>query len=396
MELEITSLNHNGEGIGRIDNKVIFIPKTIPGDVITIKNMNDYKNYKKAEVDKYIKRNNNIVKSPCKYYKECGGCQIMEIPYDEQLKYKQEKLKNIFKKYSDISIDPDIEGCNQYNYRNKITLQVQNNKIGLFKHSTNEIVPIDKCLLVNENINDIINIIKEKIDLTNIEKITIKTNDKENMIIIYGKTNNLDITPLKQDNNSIYINDLLIYGKENITINLNKYKFNISSESFFQVNNEMTIKLYNFIKENISKSDTVLDLYCGVGSIGIYCSELAKQIIGIEINKQAIENANTNKLLNNIDNIKFICKNANKISYNEGMFDTVIVDPPRGGLDKKTINIINNLNSKKVIYVSCNPITLARDINILKEKKKKEKIKLFDMFPNTYHIETVCVLDRKN
>ena len=396
MELEIISINHNGEGIGKINNKVIFVPKTIPGDIVTIKNISDYKNYSKAEVDEYIKRENNTINSPCKYYKECGGCQIMEIPYDEQLKYKQEKLKNIFKKYSNISIDPDIEGCNQYNYRNKITLQVQNNKIGLFKHSTNEIVPIDKCLLVNENINDIINIIKEKIDLTNIEKITIKTNDKENMIIIYGKTNNLDITPLKQDNNSIYINDLLLYGKENITINLNKYKFNISSESFFQVNNEMTIKLYNFIKENISKSDTVLDLYCGVGSIGIYCSELAKQIIGIEINKQAIENANTNKLLNNIDNIKFMCKNANKINYKEGIFDTIIIDPPRGGLDKKTLNIINNLNSKKVIYVSCNPITLARDINILKEKYNIEKIKLFDMFPNTYHVETVCVLDRKN
>ena len=154
-------------------------------------------------------------------------------------------------------------------------------------------------------------------------------------------------------------------------------------------------EMYGYVKECIVGRPKLLDLYCGVGSIGIFCADKCKEVIGIEINKDAIDNANINKKLNHIDNIRFMCLNANKINYGEGEFDVVIVDPPRGGLDSKTIQTIKNICGKMVIYVSCNPVTLARDFNHLRDEYKLVDMRLFDMFPNTYHVESVVLLQKK-
>ena len=184
------------------------------------------------------------------------------------------------------------------------------------------------------------------------------------------------------------------YGNEYITINVSKYKYSIYPRSFFQVNTDMINKLYDKVLEYVGTSKTLTDLYCGAGTIGIYLAKNFDTVKGIEINKAAIDSANLNKKINNINNISFECKNANEISNISS--DVVVVDPPRSGLDKKTINTLLNSSSKKIVYVSCDPITLARDLNILKERYELKNITLFDMFPNTRHIETVCNLDRKN
>ena len=170
----------------------------------------------------------------------------------------------------------------------------------------------------------------------------------------------------------------------------------VSPESFFQVNYDMTVKLYDKVSEYLSSSGKVMDLYCGTGSIGIYIADKVKSIFGIEINKSAIRDANSNKELNDINNISFKCGDVENIINSRDFYDTIIVDPPRGGLSKKTKDILLNIGSKKIIYVSCNPMTLVRDINDLKVKYEFREITLFDLFPNTYHVESVTLLSLKH
>ena len=212
------------------------------------------------------------------------------------------------------------------------------------------------------------------------------------MVIIKGNIEEEELkSKLKGNVSSIILNNKKIYGKDYITIKVVDYTYAIYPESFFQVNTNMISKLYDKVSTYAGSGKSLLDLYCGAGTIGIYLSKNFNKIIGIEKNKDAIISANKNKELNNIKNIKFYCKEANQIEKIEE--DVLIIDPPRSGLDKITIEKIMLSKVKKIVYVSCNPITLARDLNILKEKYTLKDITLFDMFPNTSHIESICLLE---
>ncbi|MEE3342551.1 MAG: class I SAM-dependent RNA methyltransferase [Bacilli bacterium] len=396
MEVKIERINDTGEGIGFLDRQVVFVPKTIPGDIVMIKDINKYKNYMRASVDNYIEYSKLREEAKCPYFSQCGGCQLMNINYQKQLEYKKNKVINIFKKYGNIDINPEIISDKQYKYRNKIVLEVRNGKIGLNKYHSHDIVYIDKCLLVSDNINKIIDLINNNLDLTGINKIMIReSTSKDIMVVFYG---NIDINKVKELLNdkveSCYLNDRLIIGNKYIITKLNNYSYTLSPNSFFQVNYDMTIKLYNKVLEYISNGDNVMDLYCGTGSIGIYISNKVSNILGVEIVKDAINNANINKRINNINNINFKCGDVEKIINKNDKYDTIIVDPPRAGLSKKTRDILLDINSNKIIYVSCNPMTLVRDIKYLSNHYELKDITLFDMFPNTYHVESVVVLER--
>ena len=201
------------------------------------------------------------------------------------------------------------------------------------------------------------------------------------------------------DNIIIYQNKeyKTIYGDGFIVDKIGDYLYKISPDSFFQVNTSLATLLYSKVLEylNPSKCDNVLDLYCGAGTIGIFVSRFAKSVKGIEINKYAVEDANYNKKINNVDNISFECLSTSFVSKFKDKFDSVIVDPPRSGLDKKTIDYLINLKAKKIVYVSCDPITLARDLEILKDYYEVKEITPFDMFSNTYHVECVSILQKK-
>ena len=395
MKVEIIRINDNGDGIGYIDGKVIFVPKTIPGDIVLIKDKIDYKNYSYSTKWEVINSKSCDIK--CPYYNLCGGCQIMGLNYDKQLEYKKNKVINIFKKYNKMDINPMIYGSNQYNYRNKIILHVKEGKLGLVTYRSHDIVKIDKCLLVSDNINNIIMVINNNIDLLNVNKVMIReSTNKDIMVVFYGSVDkDIVIKYLSNLVKSIYVNDNLIWGRDAIISKLGNYKYEISPKSFFQVNYIGMFNIYNKVLEYIDNDSRVLDLYCGTGSIGIYVSNRASSILGIEINKGAIDDANKNKDINNIDNISFVCGNVDSIIKDNYKYDIVIVDPPRSGLNKKTKDILLGISSKKIIYVSCDPITLARDINYLSVKYDLVDINLVDMFPNTYHVESVCMLERK-
>ncbi len=397
MILSIERMNHTGEGIAINNNIIYFIPKTVPGDKIEVqeKDIIHYKNYNKVINYNLIEKSNMRIPINCPYYKDCGGCQLLALKEEDQLKYKQNKVKDIFLKYANMDINPEIIKTDRYKYRNKITLHVQNGILGLYSEKTNKIIPIKKCLLIPDELNNLISIIN-KINLSSVEKITLKQMQKEIMIQFIGNPNKKEIIKvLKEKVESLYINDTLISGKEYIQEELSNNKYVISPNSFFQINHEGTIALYNEVKNNIEKDNQeVLDLYCGTSSIGIYISEICKNITGIEINPSSVKDAKTNIKLNKINNINIIEGNVSNILKNNKKYSTIIVDPPRNGLDKKTKNKLLEIKSKKIIYISCNPITLARDISDLKKEYNLSKITLVDMFPNTYHVESICLLSK--
>ena len=393
MIVKIDKLSHDFRGITRVDDKVTFISDTLPGEIVDIRITNSKKNINEGKVSSYIEESSDRVKSVCPYYHLCGGCDTSYIKYNKCLEYKKDIVKDIMKKYARIEVNPDIiSDGNIYSYRNKISLKISNRGLALVKEGTNELVNISKCLLVNDNINKVIELLSG-INLEGVSEVIIKGTN-EIMVLVNGNIDiELFVDILKDNVKSIVLNDKVIYGNEYININVNKYTYAVFPKSFFQVNTNMIKKLYDKVKEYAGSGNSLLDLYCGAGTIGIYLSDNFKYVHGIEINSDAIEGANLNKMINNIDNISFECKKANQIDNLD--VDVVIVDPPRAGLDNTTINKLLDSKVKRIVYVSCNPITLARDINLLKDKYEVEDMTLFDMFPNTKHVESIVVLNLK-
>lgn len=396
MYSNIIGQNNEGEGITKINGIITFVPFTLKGDVINLNIIKKNKKYNYANYTEILKKSIERKEPLCQYYYECGGCNLMHQIYKYQLNFKIDKVKNNFKHICNIEINNlKIEYDNEYKYRNHITLSVEKDKIGFYKNKTNQIIDINSCLIASEIINKTIKDIKlflSKYPNNNIKRISIKSYDQ--IMINIESDNFILIKEFKKYVNyhSLYINNNFIDGKEKCTIHLKNIKYKISNKSFFQKNTNMTIKLYDYIKDNINKNENILDLYCGVGSIGIYVGDKCNKIVGIEITKEAILDAIYNAKLNNIKNIKFICGKAEENLDNITNIDTIVVDPPRVGLNKKAIKNINKIKPQKIIYVSCNSTTLCRDINLLKEKYKIDEIKLFDLFPNTFHVECVCLL----
>lgn len=394
QELLITSLNHTGEGMAKIDGKIVFIEKALPGDIVEIETLKDYGNYYKAKLKKIKKSSPNRIEVTCPYYSKCGGCQLLGLSLQDQCTYKKEKVKNIFQKYANLDINPSIISGESYHYRNKITLQVENGQIGLYESNSNTIVSIQECLLISPRMNEVIQIISQEIDLQGLTQIMIRETNNQLMIQLIGNTRKeLVLKKISNQVDSIYINDNLIYGLPKIEERLGKYRFEISPKSFFQVNHNQTIKLYNQVKKYLGLSNNnVLDLYCGTGTIGIYVSDCCKKITGIELNPSSVADAKKNIEKNHLKNVQVRQGDVGKVLQIGEQYDAIIVDPPRSGLDKQTKRTLLQIASPKIIYISCNPITLARDIKDLNSKYQLEDITLFDLFPNTYHVESVSLL----
>ena len=390
MIVKIDNLSHDFRGIARVNDKVTFIDNTLPNEVVDIRITDSKKNINEGKVISYIEESSDRVIPKCSYSGLCGGCDTCYIKYDKALEYKKNTLVDIMKRYAGIEVNPDIIYDNNiYGYRNKISLRVSNGKLSLVKEGTNELVNIDRCFLVNDNINSVIEIMNS-MDLSMVNDVVIRGTN-EIMVIINGNIDrDIVVSTLKDNVSSIVLNDEVIYGSEYINIKVKNFNYAVYPKSFFQVNTNMIEKLYDKVLEYAGKGESLLDLYCGAGTIGIYLASNFDYVKGIEVNSDAVNSANINKIINNIDNISFECKKSSEI--NELNYDTVVVDPPRSGLDKTTINKIISSNVRKLVYVSCNPITLARDLNILKDKYELKDITLFDMFPNTKHVESVIKL----
>lgn len=377
--------DNKGNGITRINDFVLFVPNSFKDEELTIKVIKLSKRFGIGSLVKIIKPSSRRSDIKCKYYNECGGCSFLHMSYEEEKNKKTSEIKKIF----NAEIDKVYFG-KESNYRNKATFHVSNNELGYYSEDSHDLVSFDNCLLLDERINNIYNYLN-KSNLDNLSSVIVRVTDKELMIIF---DNEYDYSNLIREFkiDLIYINDKLVYGKKYITEVIDGVSYTISPDSFFQVNYESMKHLYDVIKEYSGHGNKLLDLYCGTGTIGIYLKDNFKSITGIEVNRSSINNANINKDINNLDNIKFILGDSKIASKDD--YDVIIVDPPRNGLSHEVINYLNKTNSK-IIYVSCNPITLKRDIDEL-NNYKITKLSIVNMFPRTKHVETVVLMEKNN
>lgn len=395
MNLTVSKMDHQGNGIAYLDKKIVFIPKTIPGDIVDVKIIKEKKNYSVGKVSKYLNDNKQREKPFCPYYDKCGGCHLQNLTYEDTLKYKYDKVKNILEKLN-IRIEPIlIENPEPLKYRNKIEVKMENKRIGFYEKESNTLVEINACLITQDIINKTLPFLKE-INLEN-GLITIRTNSKNEVLVIISTKDKIDITLVTNYPfiKGIILNDKTIYGQNYLEETINNFIFQYTYDAFFQVNPYGANLLFKKIEENITNKDTILDLYAGVGTLGISSSKQAKEILGIELIKSAVANANYNVKLNNISNAKYILGDVETtISGIANKYNTWIVDPPRKGLDNKTKEVFLKYLPDKLIYVSCNIHSLVRDLAYLINKYDITKFYILDMFSYTYHEECIVILHK--
>lgn len=399
IEVNIENLDHYGRGIARVDGKTVFVENALTKEKVIASITKEKKNFCEGESVEILNKSTERVEPICPYYNDCGGCNIMHLNYSSQLKFKENKVKEVLNKFCNYNNVKEIIGTNNLNYRNKITLQVKEG-IGYYKKKSYELVNIDNCLIADDRINNVIKKLKSA-NLEGVNQIVIRVTNNQIMLIFYSKkVIKLKINNFDDIDTIICISDkqTTLKGKGYIVEEIKGIKFVISPTSFFQVNTNGMINLYDKVLEycELTGKENLLDLYCGTGTIGIYLSKNCGKVFGIELNKEAIKDAIINKEINNINNIDFKSGDVKDVlKTNKFIPDIIVVDPPRAGLDKSVIEQIISLKPKKLIYVSCDVITLARDLNLFKEYFDILEVTPVDMFPNTYHVECVCVLKHK-
>lgn len=387
-EVTINDEDDIGNGITRIDNFVVFVPYALKDEKLKIKITKVNKRFATAKIEKIINKSDRRQCVKCKSFNECGGCSFLHLSFDEE---KKKKIDFIYKLFN--TNVKEILTNNEYNYRNKATFHVKNGMIGYYSENTNNLVEFDNCLLLDERINEVYSVLKN-INLSGISEVVVRTSKNNIMVILKGQKEEFNYDELvnKIKIDSLYLNDKLLYGSAYIIEELGNIKYSIYPNAFFQVNTDNMKIMYDKVKEYAGSGNKLLDLYCGTGTIGIYLKENFEEVTGIEVNKEAILNANINKNLNNLRNINFICGDASIAKNND--YDVIVVDPPRSGLSKKVIDFLNKSNAKTIVYVSCNPKTLKRDLDLL-AKYSMTKLECINMFNKTKHCEVITALDKK-
>ena len=437
--VDIIDNGFEGEGIAKIDNFTIFIPGTIKGEKVRVLIVKVLSSHGFGKIVEIIEKSQARQDVDCNTYKRCGGCNLRHVKYEETLKMKQNAVQSLVNKTlkNKLQVRETVGMENPLHYRNKAQYPIGINKqgepvIGVFANRTHEVIPIDNCLIQNKKSEEIAKFIIEFIKEKNISiydektgkglvrhivtKVGIKTGEIMCVIVINGhkipnenelvenlKTRYPEIKAIVKNINMKNTN--VILGQENINLYgngyiediLGEYKFKISPLSFYQVNPVQAEKLYNLgvSMAEITKNDVVFDLYCGIGTISLFMSKFAKKVYGIEIVEEAVKMAKENAQNNNVSNTEFFAGDVeivlDDLINNKGLkADVVMFDPPRKGLDKKSIDNILNIRPKKIVYISCNPATLIRDLADFENEYDIKTIIPVDMFHFTSHVECVA------
>ena len=445
---DIISQGYEGEGIAKIDNKYpIFIEGALKGEKVKVRIVKVNKNFAYGKLMEVLEASEERVNPPCAIYKRCGGCKLQHASYKAQLDFKWDRVKDCVSKIG--KLNPSIVkyplGMEEpWRYRNKVQLPIGlingEVKIGFFAPRSHDIIDMESCLIQDEIGDKVVKLTREWIEKFNIrpynvdceydEKgivrhIMIRRGFTTNEVMIVLVTNGeklphkeefvdlmvKNIPGIKsviQNINSKKTNVILglesktLWGEDTISDYIGDFRFNISPLSFFQVNPIQTEVLYGKALEyaNLTGNEEVFDAYCGTGTITLFLSQKAKKVYGVEIIPQAIDNAWINAKENKVENVEFFVGESEVVIpdlINKGVkADVVVVDPPRKGCDKKLLDAITNIDAKKIVYVSCDPSTLGRDLKVLEENGYKTlEVQPVDMFPNTAHIENVALLIKK-
>lgn len=442
--VEIIDNGFEGEGIAKINDFTIFVPNAIKGEKVKILIVKVLKSYGYGKIIDLLEKSIDRVKSDCDTYKRCGGCSLRHIKYEKTLEMKQNAVQSLVNKFlkNKIEVQKTLGMENPYYYRNKAQYPVGKNsegkaQIGVFANRTHEIIPIQECYIQNKKSQEVAKFVIEFINANNISvynektrkglvrhivtKVGVKTNEIMCVLVINGKEIPKEkelvtevtkkfpevktiVKNINTQNTNVVMGkeNIVIYGSGYIKDQLGKYIFKISPHSFYQVNPIQAENLYNIGVQaaNISKNDIVFDLYCGIGTISLFMAQYAKKVYGIEIVEQAIQDAKENAKINNIENAEFIAGDVENvlddlIKIKKVIPDVIMIDPPRKGMDNKSVENILNIKPKKLVYISCNPATLVRDLAKFEEEYEVKTIKPVDMFPFTSHVECVSVLELK-
>jgi len=440
ITLDIVSIGEMGEGIGRIDGFTVFVQGAIPGDVVTARIIKVKKAFAIGRLEQIVTPSEDRVEPPCPHANLCGGCQIQHADYKAQLRYKQDFVESAMSRIGKIetTIEPVIGMENPLRYRNKGQYPVGGDKtspkIGLYRARSHDIVDVDVCLLQKEASDKVVNMIREALPALGwsiynedtkkgflrhiLIRNSFKTGDLMLVFVVTGsKLPNVEplvnrmideVPELKSvilNENKVNSNKVLgrrnitIWGDEKITDSIGDLLYEISPTSFFQVNPVQTEKLFNIAYDyaELTGEETVFDIYCGIGSISLFMAKNAKKVIGVESVSAAINDAKENAKRNGLENCEFHTGLAEQVIpelYEQGYkADVVVVDPPRKGCDPIVLDTIVQMNPERIVYVSCKPSTLARDLRILEDNGyKTTKVQPVDMFPMTGHVETVVQL----
>lgn len=408
--IKIVDILQDGRGVGRTDTKTVFVEGAVFGEVLDCEIIEEKKNFFEAKKLQTKIPSPYYHRPPCPYYNECGGCSIMDLDYQTQLNLKKNLIKSSIYKTCKLDLeDLEIIPSKSLRYRNKIRLTVdEEGNLSYKKQYSSDLVKIKDCLLAKEDISREMGKIEEKIkELYKnhkgfIKEITIRTDEKDLLINIAIKDKNKDYKEeikeaFKDTGYSVNILDRKnenLLGKESLAYNIFDRKIKISANDFYQVNDYQIENLYGLAKEFLGENKKLLDLYCGSATSSIAINE--DNIVGVDINKNAIKDAKKNAQINGIKSYKFFAKDAKFITANfikKEKIDALVVDPPRAGLDKNLIKQIGQTGLKELVYISCNPQTLARDIKrFMNQGYKLKKIKAVDMFPQTMHVESIILM----
>lgn len=413
-----------GEGIAEVEGLPVFIPYAIEGETVEFKILKVLKTHAFGKVLKIIEKSPERQDVPCPVFNRCGGCNMLHISYEKQLKIKHDQVVGCIKKYAnaDIKVHDVIGSEENLFYRNKAQYPIKDGLCGFYASRSHDIINMDKCYMQNPLDEEIIKTVKEYVFMTNakIKNIYTRYGKNEAMVVLVSEKKSIPKSEILVENLrkisdkivSVILNinpektnvilgkeNVVLWGKDKINTNIGNIKFEISPNSFFQINPKQTEVLYQKAKDiaNFKKTDNIADLYCGIGSIGLFMADSVNSVTGVEIVPDAVKDAEKNKNLNNIKNAEFYQGEAENIMpelIKEKHFDAVIIDPPRKGCDEKLIDCLNELKVPKIIYISCNPATLARDIKLLSKSYTAKEIYPVDMFPNTVHVESVVLLER--
>ncbi|HJG97119.1 MAG TPA: 23S rRNA (uracil(1939)-C(5))-methyltransferase RlmD [Romboutsia timonensis] len=444
--VDIVDIGQGGVGIGKYEGFTVFVEGGLIQDKVKVRINKSKKNYAVGDIVKIIEKSPFRVERICSDdLKECGGCQIQELDYNKQLELKTNEVKQVISrigKLENVEIHETIGMKNPCRYRNKAQFPIQNingeTAIGFYKKKSHNVIPTDMCVIQHDINDKIIKIIKTYIQAYNVSLYneTTHTGVLRHLVTKVGfTTNEVMVVLVANGTNLPHLNELASVLKENIpgfktlVLNINKAKtnvilgkenkviygngkindyigdlvFEISPLSFFQVNPIQTEVLYNKALEyaELKENDTVFDIYCGIGTISLFLAQKATKVYGIEIIEDAIKDAKINAKLNKLDNVEFYVGKAEEVvpkMYSEGKTaDVVVVDPPRKGCDEKVLDTIVSMKPDRVVYVSCNPSTLARDLAYLNERGYKcVEIQPVDMFPHTMHVESCAKIVKKS
>lgn len=444
IEIDIDGTGYEGEGVGRYEGMSVFVPFGAKGDRLSVKIVKIAKNYAFGKIVEILKPSEKRTEPSCKVFGKCGGCDIMHLAYDAQLEFKRERVVDCMRKIGKIETEvmPTIASENVFRYRNKVQLPIGMTEdgepfAGFYASRSHRIVKNENCMLQSEQSRKVveaflawmkqngISAYDEQSGKGLVRHIFIRQGETASgktellaMPVINGKTlqaekeltqsmQEVGVTCLCFNTNTAKTNVVLgdkttiVFGSGFVEDVLCENTFNISPESFYQVNRPQAEKLYNIALDiaDISKNSVVYDLYCGAGTISLCAAKRAGMVYGIEIVPEAVENAKENAKRNNIENVEFMCgdvaQTVQKLKQ-RAKPDAVILDPPRKGCSTEMLELLEHLRAKKIVYISCNPATLARDMAFLCDKGYiAGKVTPVDLFPNTCHVECVVGLTRE-